>query len=75
MFDIDLLLFFQYFQILGIGTVIVNSLGLPNYSDEARLICIVMIVLGSIVFLISFFGCCGAIRENICLTWTVSEKK
>ncbi|KAM7342264.1 tetraspanin 42Er isoform 2-T2 [Cochliomyia hominivorax] len=56
--------------ILGIGAIVVNSLALPNYSDEGRLICIFIIVLGSIVFLISFFGCCGAIRENICLTWT-----
>lgn len=27
---------------------------------------VVVIVIGCIVFLISFFGCCGAIRENRC---------
>ncbi|XP_065367516.1 protein late bloomer isoform X1 [Calliphora vicina] len=56
--------------ILGIGAIVVNCLALQNYGDEGRMICISLIVLGSIVFLISFFGCCGAIRENICLTWT-----
>ncbi|XP_075168125.1 tetraspanin 42Er isoform X2 [Haematobia irritans] len=34
------------------------------------MVCIFLISLGSLVFLISFFGCCGAIRENVCLTWS-----
>ncbi|XP_055686892.1 23 kDa integral membrane protein-like isoform X1 [Lutzomyia longipalpis] len=31
---------------------------------------IVLIILGSIIFVIAFFGCCGAIRESHCLTMT-----
>lgn len=32
-----------------------------------------VIVFGSIVFLIAFFGCCGAIRESHCLTMTYAS--
>ncbi|XP_067632593.1 23 kDa integral membrane protein-like [Eurosta solidaginis] len=33
---------------------------------------ITMIVLGSVILLISFFGCCGAIRESYCMSITYS---
>lgn len=33
---------------------------------------IVLIVLGALIFIISFFGCCGAIRESHCMTFTYS---
>lgn len=32
-----------------------------------------VIVFGAIVFVISFFGCCGAIRESECCTLMVSK--
>uniref|UniRef100_A0A1I8NMX8 Tetraspanin n=2 Tax=Stomoxys calcitrans TaxID=35570 RepID=A0A1I8NMX8_STOCA len=56
--------------LLGIGTIVVNCLALNNYTNEGRMVCIFLISLGSLVFIISFFGCCGAIRESICLTWS-----
>lgn len=31
---------------------------------------IALIVLGCIIFVISFFGCCGAIRESQCMVTT-----
>lgn len=31
-----------------------------------------VIVIGCVTFLVAFFGCCGTIRENACLTKTVS---
>lgn len=31
---------------------------------------IVLIVIGSIIFIIGFFGCCGAYKENYCMTMT-----
>ena len=34
---------------------------------------ILIIVVGVLIFLIAFFGCCGAYKENYCLTMTVSE--
>lgn len=30
-----------------------------------------LIAIGSIIFFIAFFGCCGAIKENYCMTLTV----
>ncbi|XP_064540332.1 protein late bloomer [Drosophila montana] len=55
--------------ILGISVIVVNSIALKDVADETRPIIILFIVTGSIVFLISFFGCCGAIKESTCLTW------
>ena len=31
-----------------------------------------LIVVGVIIFVIGFFGCCGAYRENYCMVMTVS---
>lgn len=33
---------------------------------------ITLIVIGSIIFIIAFLGCCGAIRESHCMMVTVS---
>jgi len=33
----------------------------------------IYIAVGSIVFLLSFFGCFGAVKENICITWAVGN--
>lgn len=31
-------------------------------------------VVGIVVFVIAFFGCCGAVKENSCMVLTVSIK-
>ena len=31
-----------------------------------------LIAVGAIVFIVSFFGCCGAVKENHCMILTVS---
>lgn len=45
---------------------------LQDISDEHSIVApsILFIVLGSVVFVIAFFGCCGAIRESYCMTTT-----
>lgn len=55
--------------LLGIGVIVVNSIALKDVAVETRPVLIFFIVIGSIIFLISFFGCCGAIKESTCLTW------
>jgi CD63 antigen len=32
-----------------------------------------LIAVGVIVLIVSFFGCCGAVRENHCMILTVSD--
>lgn len=34
---------------------------------------VTLIVIGSIIFIIAFFGCCGAIRESHCMTITFAS--
>ncbi|XP_067634362.1 CD63 antigen-like [Eurosta solidaginis] len=58
--------------IIVLGSVMIGSL--DDYSSvhdvvDVKLLPILIIVLGCIVFLISFLGCCGAIRESsFCMT-------
>lgn len=33
---------------------------------------VLLIVVGFVIFFITFFGCCGAIKENHCMTMTFS---
>ncbi|EDV35866.1 uncharacterized protein Dana_GF12682 [Drosophila ananassae] len=49
----------------SIGTIEVN--GQVGFPPQA-LMPIVLISIGSIVVFISFLGCCGAIRESVCMT-------
>lgn len=39
-------------------------------ENNPTIVPITVVVLGSIIFIISFFGCCGAIRENQCMVST-----
>lgn len=65
-------------QILGIlvivfGVLILNSIGMIEVDGQTGFppqaaMPIGMITIGSIVVFISFLGCCGAIREDVCMT-------
>lgn len=68
-----------FFQITGI---ILLTIGLvihgvySNYhhflDDRFFSVPSLLIAIGSIIFIIAFFGCCGAIKENYCMIVTVS---
>lgn len=65
-------------SLCGIALVVVGGVSLAKItefeqiSDEHNIVApsILFIILGSIVFIIAFFGCCGAIRESYCMTTT-----
>lgn len=52
---------------IGLGIAVLVALGNINEIIPAiNTIPILVIVVGCIIFLVAFFGCCGAIRENGC---------
>ena len=58
--------------LMGLGVFVqveakdyLNFLG-NNYTNTP----VFIIVLGAIIFVVAFFGCCGAIKENKCLMYT-----
>jgi len=70
--------FYVLFQITGIvfisvgGVILVVYSGYSNFVDSWFFAApLLMIVVGVIVFLVSFFGCCGAVKENHCMIITV----
>nr|CAH7715071.1 unnamed protein product [Callosobruchus chinensis] len=59
------------FQLSGLGIIIAGALVLADVSDFSHFVTsdlvgppIVLIVLGTIIFLVASLGCYGAIREN-----------
>lgn len=64
-------------QLGGIALITLGSIVLANTTNlhdvaetNPASAAIALIVFGGVVFLISFFGCCGAIRESYCMTMT-----
>ncbi|XP_044260399.1 CD63 antigen-like [Tribolium madens] len=68
------------FVLVGAALITIGSIYLANFTDVTKaipdpynhfnLIPILTIVTGSIIFVISFFGCCGACRNSPCLLST-----
>ncbi|XP_076753924.1 tetraspanin 6 isoform X1 [Xylocopa sonorina] len=76
-----LLFIFNFiFAVCGLGILslgVVIHLRVVNLSEQLdtnlTFPSITLIVVGSIIFVISFFGCCGAIRESHCMTITFAS--
>ncbi|KAM3959713.1 leukocyte surface antigen CD53-like [Aphomia sociella] len=71
-FIVKYLMFFVnfLFALIGIALIIVGILSFMNLNSlpaALNFISIGIIIFGSVVFLIAFCGCCGAITESICL--------
>lgn len=75
---------FIYFQLfggllIGIGLYafvdkwqLTGWVKLENVYDVILNISLVMVIMGGVVFIVSFAGCVGALRENTCLLKFVS---
>lgn len=59
--------------ILGVGVLMRSKTSsFDEIVHNVTLSSTTLIVIGAIIFIIAFFGCCGAIRESHCMTITVS---
>ncbi|EDW57285.1 CD63 antigen [Drosophila novamexicana] len=75
-----LFIFNILFVICGILLIIFGSLMVSEIKDfssvdqtfTANSVAIIILILGCVIFLVSFLGCCGAIRENACGLTTYS---
>lgn len=67
-------------QLCGIALIAVGVVFLINYGpikdafteQSVNVAPYLFIVLGVTIFIISFFGCCGAVQESHCMISTVS---
>ena len=59
---------------IAVGSVILMVCSVYNNFMDSWFFAgpVLMIVVGAIVFIVSFFGCCGAIKENHCMIITFS---
>jgi len=58
---------------IAIGGIMISKAGDVEAivkETNAYALPIGLIVIGSIIFIIAFFGCCGAVRESHCMTMT-----
>jgi len=60
-----------YFQITGAILIIVGAVAQSSYSAGVFHEAIFIIVIGGIIFIVAFLGCCGAIKEIRCMLITV----
>lgn len=72
-----LFLFNFVFWLCGIAIIVVGTVIQIKYAQYINFLGnsflsapIVLIILGSLIAFLGFFGCCGAIRENYCMTMT-----
>lgn len=67
------------FQLTGLAVLIVGGVTQYSYNHYSNFVGdtwfsapILMMILGGVIFVVAFFGCCGAIKESSCLIFSVS---
>ncbi|XP_017093291.2 23 kDa integral membrane protein-like [Drosophila bipectinata] len=70
LYFLNLVFVFSGVFLIVFGALMLNGLGNFTKFDGATVVTfpITFIVIGSVTFLVAFFGCCGTIRESACLT-------
>lgn len=66
-------------QLAGLALIIIGVMYKINFSEGIKALPAdvgvaptLSIIVGSIVFITAFLGCCGAVRESTCMLTTVS---
>ena len=66
-----------YFQLSGLFLIVTGGVVQGAYSqyldflgDQFFSTPVFLVIVGCIIFFVAFFGCCGAIKENHCMTFT-----
>lgn len=72
LFTFNLLFFFAGLALIIAGAVVQTRFRdyIAFFDSNFSAAAIVLIVVGGIILLIGFFGCCGAYKENYCMTMT-----
>jgi len=72
-----MLIFNLLFWVSGIGLIIAGALAQTVYSPYLSFVnygyvsgAVLLIVMGAIITIIAFFGCCGATKEHYCMLMT-----
>jgi len=65
------------FFLAGLGLIIAGAVVQTKFDTFTAFVgdsfsgaAILLIIVGSVIFIIGFFGCCGAYKENYCMTMT-----
>ena len=68
-----------FFQLSGLCLIVTGGVIQGVYSqyldflgDKFFNAPVLLVVVGCIIFFVTFFGCCGAVKENHCMTVTFS---
>ena len=71
-----------YFQLAGIGLIVAGAIVQIKFKDYLTVIggqfgsaAALLIAVGAIIFIIAFFGCCGAWKENYICVMIVSMRR
>ena len=69
-----------FFQLSGLALIAIGAVIKGKYGDFIRLsgssvstAPVFLIIIGVIVAIIGFLGCCGAYKENYCMVTSVSD--
>ncbi|KAF6029497.1 hypothetical protein EB796_012184 [Bugula neritina] len=73
-FIFNLIFFLFGITLVAVGAYVQTQLSayLDFLSTNINGPAILLIIVGLIIFLVSFFGCCGAVKENYCMVLTFS---
>ena len=68
-----------FFQLSGLALIVVGAVIKEKYGDFVKVSSnslttgpVFLIIIGVIVAIVGFLGCCGAYKENYCMVTTVS---